>query len=61
MISILQLNEIESEISHATHGRLQEVSSQLAAEVRRVKSETQDLRDEIVDLKDAIVDMQERG
>jgi len=38
MISILQLNEIESEISHATHGRLQEVASQLAVEVRRMKA-----------------------
>lgn len=37
MISIVDLNEIESEISHATHGRLQEVASQLAAEVRRLK------------------------
>lgn len=43
MISILKLNEVESEISHATHGRLQEVASQLAAEVRRLKAVIVDL------------------
>jgi len=46
MISMLELNEIESEISHATHGRLQEVSSQLVAEVRRLKTVIVDITNE---------------